>query len=70
MVQINDELAAKVSAYETNLNLMYSAQTLQLSHKLISGKLQYLGLGNLGANMENCKMHQQLLTAYGKVWKR
>ena len=70
MVQINDELASKTNAYEANLSLMYSAQTLQLSHKLISGKLQYLGLENLGANMENCKMHQQLLTAYGKVWKR
>ena len=70
MVQINDELASKTNAYEANLSLMYSAQTLQLSHKLISGKLQYLGLENLGANMENCKMHQQLLAAYGKVWKR
>jgi hypothetical protein len=42
---------------------------VQQAHQLINQKAQYLGLGNLGANMENCTMHQQLLAAYGKVWK-
>ena len=70
IVQINDELKANASAYEANLSLMYGAETLQQAQQLVSGVQQYLGLGNLGANMENCKMHQQLLAAYGKVWKR
>ncbi len=69
IVQINDELTADVSAYEVNLSLMYGAETLQQAQQLVSGEQQYLGLQNLGANMENCKMHQQLLAAYGKVWK-
>ena len=70
IVQINDELEANASAYEANLSLMYGAETLQIAQQLVNGKQQYLSLGNLGANMENCKMHQQLLAAYGKVWKR
>ncbi len=69
IVQLNEEMNSSV-AFEANLRPMYSAEIVQQSHKLISQKEQYLGLGNLGANMENCKMHQQLLAAYGKVWKR
>ncbi len=69
IVQLNEEMSSS-AAFEANLQLMYSAEIVQQSHKLISQKEQYLGLGNLGVNMENCKMHQQLLAAYGKVWKR
>ena len=69
IVQLNEEMNSSV-AFEANLQLMYGAETVQQAHKLISQKEQYLSLGNLGANMENCKMHQQLLAAYGKVWKR
>ncbi len=69
IVQLNDEMNGS-AAFEANLSLMYSAETVQQAHKLISQKEQYLSLENLGPNMENCKMHQQLLAAYGKVWKR
>jgi ribosomal protein S12 methylthiotransferase accessory factor len=68
IVQLNEEMNSS-AAFESNLQLMYSAETLQQAHNLINQKEQYLGLNNLGANMENCKMHQQLLAAYGKVWR-
>jgi ribosomal protein S12 methylthiotransferase accessory factor len=68
IVQLNEEMNSS-AAFEANLQLMYGAETVQQAHNLIGQKEQYLGLGNLGANMENCKMHQQLLAAYGKVWK-
>jgi ribosomal protein S12 methylthiotransferase accessory factor len=69
IVQLNEEMNSS-EAFEANLQLMYGTETVQQAHKLINQKEQYLSLGNLGVNMENCKMHQQLLAAYGKVWKR
>ena len=69
IVQLNAEMNSS-DAFEANLQLMYGAETLLHAQKLINRKEQYLSLGNLGADMENCKMHQQLLTAYDKVWKR
>jgi ribosomal protein S12 methylthiotransferase accessory factor len=68
IVQLNEELNDSAH-FEANLQLMYGAETLQQAHKLINRKEQYLGLGNLGSNMQGSKMHQQLLAAYGKVWK-
>ena len=67
LVQLNDEMNNS-APFEANLQLMYGADTLQQVQQLVSGQQQYLGLENLGPNMENCKMHQQLLAAYGKVW--
>lgn len=67
IVQLDDEMTTS-SVFAANLALMYSEQTLQQAQQLISGKQQYLSLDNLGANMENCVMHQQLLAAYNKVW--
>jgi ribosomal protein S12 methylthiotransferase accessory factor len=69
IVQLNEEMNGS-AAFEASLQLMYGAQTVRQAHNLITQKEQYLSLDNLGANMENCKMHQQLLAAYGKVWKR
>jgi ribosomal protein S12 methylthiotransferase accessory factor len=69
IVQLNEELNDSAH-FEANLQLMYGAETLQQAHKLINRKEQYLGLGNLGANMQGSKMHQQLLAAYGKVWRQ
>jgi ribosomal protein S12 methylthiotransferase accessory factor len=69
IVQINDELEAGTSAYTTNLSLMYGEETLRLAQQLVAGSLQYHGLNNLGNNMQGSNMHQQLLVAYGKVWK-
>lgn len=69
IVQLNEELNSS-APFEANLTLLYGADTLQLAHKLIHRKEQYFGLENLGANMESSKMHQQLLAAYGKIWKR
>ena len=68
IVQLNEEMNSS-AAFETNLQLMYSTKIVQQAHQLINRKQQYLSLDNLGADMENCKMHQQLLAAYGKVWK-
>ena len=68
IVQLNEEMDSS-KPFEANLQLMYGAETLQQAHKLINRKEQYFGLGNLGANMEASNMHQQLLAAYGKVWK-
>ena len=68
IVQLNEEMNSS-APFEANMQLMYGVDTLQQAQQLVSGGQQYLGLGNLGANMENCKMHQQLLAAYGKVWK-
>jgi ribosomal protein S12 methylthiotransferase accessory factor len=68
IVQLNDEMNGS-SPFEANLQLMYGADTLQQAQQLVSGEQQYLSLENLGPNMESCKMHQQLLAAYGKVWK-
>jgi ribosomal protein S12 methylthiotransferase accessory factor len=69
IVQLNEDLNDSAH-FEANLQLMYGAETLQQAHKLINRKEQYLGLGNLGANMQGSKMHQQLLAAYGKVWRQ
>lgn len=66
IVQLNVEMDSS-APFEENLQLMYGAETLDQAHKLINRKEQYLGLGNLGANMDGSKMHQQLLAAYGKV---
>ena len=68
IVQLNEEMNSS-KPFEANLQLMYGAETLQQAHKLIDCKEQYFGLGNLGTNMEGSNMHQQLLAAYGKVWK-
>ena len=67
IVQLNEEMRASQD-YEANLQLMYGLETLQQAQKLVNGQHQYLGLGNLGSNMEGSLMHQQLLAAYGKVW--
>jgi ribosomal protein S12 methylthiotransferase accessory factor len=70
LVQIKEELeSGDTSFFETNLQLMYGAETLQQAQRLLNREEQYFGLGNLGVNMEGSLMHQQLLTAYGKVWK-
>ena len=68
IVQLNEEMNSS-AAFEPNLQLMYGEETVQQAHQLIQQKAQYLSLENLGANMENCKMHQQLLAAYAKVWR-
>jgi len=69
IVQLNEEMGDS-EPYLSSLSLMFGADIVQQAHQLVSGKQQYLGLNNLGANMEGSKMHQQLLAAYGKVWKR
>jgi hypothetical protein len=46
-----------------------SKEALAQAQRLVNREQQYFGLGYLGENMEGSKMHQQLLVAYGKVWK-
>ncbi|MDO9366928.1 MAG: 30S ribosomal protein S12 methylthiotransferase accessory factor YcaO [Methylotenera sp.] len=70
LVQIKEELEnGDPCFFETNLQLMYGAETLQQAQRLIHQKEQYFGLGNLVVHMVGSRMHQQLLAAYGKVWK-
>ncbi len=70
IVQIKEMAEAEdTAAFEANLTLLYGTETLQQAHKLLNREEQYFGLGMLGANMEGSMMHQQLLAAYGKVWK-
>lgn len=71
LVQIKQELNHPDSAlFTANLTLMYGAPTLAQAELLFNQSEQYFGLINLGDNMEGSRMHQQLLAAYGKVWKR
>lgn len=71
LVQIKQELNHPDSAlFTANLTLMYGALTLAQAELLFNQSEQYFGLINLGDNMEGSRMHQQLLAAYGKVWKR
>jgi ribosomal protein S12 methylthiotransferase accessory factor len=71
LVQIEEELEnGDPALFEANLTLMYGKETLAQAQRLVNQEEQYFGLENLGANMEASKMHQQLLAAYGKVWKR
>lgn len=71
LVQISVELAHPDPAlFKANLELMYGTQTLNQAEKLLNQSEQYFGLINLGENMQGSRMHQQLLAAYGKVWKR
>ena len=71
LVQISVELAHPDPAlFKANLKLMYGTQTLNQAEKLLNQTEQYFGLINLGENMQGSRMHQQLLAAYGKVWKR
>ncbi|MDI1309502.1 MAG: 30S ribosomal protein S12 methylthiotransferase accessory factor YcaO [Methylotenera sp.] len=71
LVQIEEELEnGDTALFEANLTLMYGNETLAQAQRLVNQAEQYFGLGNLGANMEGSKMHQQLLAAYRKVWKQ
>jgi ribosomal protein S12 methylthiotransferase accessory factor len=71
LVQIEEELeSGDLALYQDNLVLMYGQQTFETALNLFSQQSQYFGLNNLGPNMENCIMHQQLLAAYGKVRKQ
>ena len=71
IVQISEELEnGKVEHFTANLTLMYGNATLALALNLVNGEAQYLGLENLGKNMESSNMHQQLLAAYAKVRKQ
>jgi len=67
LIQIKDELDSDPALFNDNLVHLYGEDTVQTASRLISQEIQYLGLENLGPNMENCKMHTQLLAAYGKV---
>jgi len=68
IVQIRDTLKnGDINLFKNNLALMFGEETFQLALSLVNQETQYFGLENLGANMENSKMHQQLLAAYDKV---
>ncbi|MGB4811300.1 MAG: hypothetical protein WBP13_02295 [Methylophilaceae bacterium] len=66
-MQIKDTLASDITLFEDNLQLMYGEKTLQEAKSLVKAQTQYLGLENLGENMQASQMHQQLLAAYTKV---
>ena len=64
IVQLQD-----TAPFESNLQLLFGAETLRQAQALISGEERFFGLGNLGPNMEGSDMHQRLLAAYRKVWQ-
>ncbi len=71
LLQIEEELEnGDTALFEANLALMYGKVTLSQARRLVNQEEQYFGLENLGENMEASKMHQQLLSAYRKVWKQ
>ena len=55
--------------FESNLALLYGAETVRQANALINHEEQFFGLETLGANMESSNMHQELLIAYRKVWQ-
>ncbi len=55
--------------YQSGLNLLYGAETLQQAQRLLSGEQQFFGLCDLGDDMQGSDMHTRLLNAYRKVWK-
>lgn len=68
LVNISEQLATPdIGLYQTSLRLMYGADTLATATALFNQQQQYVGLDNLGPNMEASQMHQQLLAAYEKV---
>ncbi len=70
LVQITEDLeSGNIALFKDKLQLMYGEATLEQALSLFSKNTQYFGLENLGSNMENSKMHQQLLAAYDKVRK-
>lgn len=69
LIQIKEMAHSDSTAhYETNLQLLYGADTLRQAHKLLDREEQFFGLGTLGPNMEGSDMHQRLLAAYRKIW--
>jgi ribosomal protein S12 methylthiotransferase accessory factor len=67
LIQIEEELESDTDLFAENLTRLYGAKTLATATSLINQESQYVGLDDLGPNLENCTMHQQLLSAYEKV---
>ena len=53
--------------YGDALNHLYGAGTLQQAKGLLNREHRFFGLHAPGMSLEGCDMHQNLLTAYGKV---
>lgn len=51
-----------------NVALLFGAETVSQAQALLKRSEQYLGLSNLGENMQGSSVHEQLLVAYDKVW--
>ena len=56
--------------YQTNLALLYGAETLQQARALLNGDNRFFELGAPGMDLSGCDMHQRLLDAYRKVSAR
>ena len=68
LVQLKDMAKLEhTQPYNTNLSLMYGAETLEQAQQLLRRETRYFGLNNLGPDMEGSEMHRQLLLAYHKV---
>lgn len=67
LVQLR-EMADSSALYETNLQLLFGADTLKLAKQLLDRDTQFFGLNTLGVNMEGSDLHRRLLEAYRKVW--
>ncbi len=62
LVKLDDD-----ARYDTALQSLYGADTLQQANALLDGEQRFFGKPSLGVNLEASEMHQHLLTAYGKL---
>ena len=53
--------------YSAALQSLYGEDTLHQANALLEGKQRFFNQPSLGLNLASCDMHQQLLTAYGKL---
>ncbi|HQW20149.1 MAG TPA: 30S ribosomal protein S12 methylthiotransferase accessory factor YcaO [Rhodocyclaceae bacterium] len=53
--------------YSAALQNLYGEDTLRQANALLEGKQRFFGQPSLGLSLAGCDMHQQLLTAYGKL---
>ena len=63
LIQLDD-----IAPFIAQVTLLFGATTMAQAQALLQRDEQYLGLGNLGDQMQGSAVHEQLLLAYDKVW--
>ena len=57
----------EASAYQTSLQHLYGAETVNTAEAMLRGEQRYFGLQSPGRDFAGCDMHQRLLAAYRKL---